>query len=80
MPNGKKGYWVFLGKAHLGYYRAKKDTEKCVRESLPVASQILRVASTACRTYKYVQARKKEGSTVYYGVIRELMVQGAGGN
>ena len=33
MPNGKKGYRVFLGKAYLGYYRFTKDAEKCARES-----------------------------------------------
>ena len=88
MPNGKKGYRVFLGKAYLGYYRDKKDAEQCVRESIPVASQCQSIAGTqsigtghkgtSSNTYKYVQARKNQVSTVYYGVVRGPMVQAAG--
>ncbi len=53
-----------------------------MRESLLVASQSIDTGhkGTSSKTYKYVQARKNMGSTVYYGIIRGPMVQGAGGN
>ncbi len=73
---GRAGYRVFLGRRYLAYFRLRKDTDKCVRDSL-VAAQPGQgkgpspSLDAAIRTYKQVVARRNKTSTVYYGKVHE---------
>lgn len=64
----RKGYRVFQSSKYLGFFRTKKEAEKCVRiMTFPDQQHVKREPP---KPYKYVASKSTKKKTVYYGVMR----------
>lgn len=62
----RQGYRVFRGSRYLGFFRSREQAELCAGEHDQGPAPGLAQA----KLYRYVQAHKAKGKTVYYGVVR----------
>ena len=62
----RKGYRVFNGTTYIGFFRAKRKAEACVREH----DQSTQQAPSRAILYKYVKSMKTKKRMVYFGVVR----------